>query len=456
MEELYRGEATVTEVANDAITQWGAAGWIELICAVALPLLALLIGISLNRYIDNSTKKSLNTRFLDFMGPLFSPSFAVIFLMAAGFTLRYLQVELHVLPFIWKLAVAWLAIRLVIMVSSRQSAGWLIVLVIAPITLMHLFGLWEPVTESLSEAKFTLGESKLTAYGVLKAIAALISLFWITGFIVKATDARLRRIRRIHVSNRVLIMKFFQIILYSIVFLFGLQLMGVDLTALSVLGGALGVGIGFGLQKIASNFISGIILLFEKSVSVDDMIQLEDGTTGFIRQNAARYTLVEIADGREIMIPNEEFITQRVTTLTHSNKRGRVDITVGVGYESDLKLVLKLLVQAASACKDCLKDPAPLAWVIGFGDSAINTQLSFWIENVADGKNGPRSEILIEIVRLFREHSIEIPYPHQVAVADPDVERRFRQIEQHLPKKQTADVQNSEKVKKTPAVPAKK
>lgn len=456
MEELYTGEVTVQEALVDAAAHLDSAGVTELTCAIALPLLAFLLGRILNRLIDNSPRKSLHTSFLDFMGPLFAPCFAVLFLMAAGFTMRYLDIKLHVLPFVWKLAVAWLAIRLVVMVSSRQSAGWLIVLVIAPITLMHLFGLWDPITESLSDITFTLGDNKLTAYGVLKSVAALIALFWITGFIVKATDTRLRRIRRIHVSNRVLIMKFLQIIIYSIVFLIGLQVMGVDLTALSVLGGALGVGIGFGLQKIASNFISGIILLFEKSVSVDDLIMLEDGTTGFIRQNAARYTLVEVADGREIMIPNEEFITQRVTTLTHSNKRGRIDIPVGVGYESDLKQVLKLLVQAASSCKDCLKDPAPHAWVIGFGDSAINAQLSFWVENISDGKNGPRSEILIEIVRLFRENDIDIPYPHQVAVANPDVERRFQHLEQHLQKKQTSPEQNSEKVKKAPVAAAKK
>lgn len=432
MESLLSNEQAVQAAAEDAITHLSSAGIFELLCAFALPVLALLIGRVLNRIIDDRKTKSLHSSIMDWAGPLIAPLLAILLLMAAGYSLRSLQFDLHVLPFVWKLAVAWFAIQLVSLVSSRQGTGWLAVLVIVPITLMHLFDVWDPVVDSLAKTKFTIGDAKLNAYGSLKSAAALVALFWVAGFIVRATDKRLRRIRRIHVSNRELIMKFFQIVLYFVVFLIGLQMLGVSFTALSVLGGALGVGIGFGLQKIASNFISGIILLFEKSVSVDDMIMLEDGTTGFIRANAARYTLVEVADGREIMIPNEEFITQRVTTLTHSNNRGRVDVPVGVSYNADLKQVLKLLLKAADNTKLCLKDPAPMAWVIGFGDSAINTQLSFWVDNIADGRNTPRSEVLIEIVRLFREHDIEIPFPHQVQIADPAMEDRLHLIETAL------------------------
>lgn len=432
MEELYRGEATVTDVANNAVSHLGAAGWIEITCALALPLLAVLLGIWLNRWIDNSPKKSLHNRFLDFAGPLWSPLFAVLLLMAAGYTMRGMEIDLHILPFVWKLAVAWLAIRLVALVSSRQSTGWLAVLVIAPITLMHLFGIWEPVTESLSNVKFTIGDAKVTAYGAIKSIGALIALFWIAGFIVRLTDTRLRRIRRIHVSNRALIMKFFQITLYFIVFLIGLQLMGVDLTAFSVLGGALGVGIGFGLQKIASNFISGIILLFEKSVSIDDLIELADGTSGFIRQTAARYTLLEGFDGREILIPNEEFISSRVTTLTHSTTRGRVDVSVGVAYGSDLEKVKKILLDVAANVDRAISDPAPSCYLTGFGESSIDFTLYFWVENVMEGRLGPKSDAILAIDKAFRKNGVSIPFPHQVQVADPGFELRFKEIEQKL------------------------
>lgn len=420
------------EITETALISLDAAGIGELLCGFILPLAALLIGVLFNRWVDRRSSDSLHVKLLDFIAPLTAPALATIFVMLAGMFFRHYDVRLFILPFIWKLTVAWLAIRLVALMSSRQSAGWVIALVIAPITLMHLFDVWDIVVDALKGAKFTLGTAKLNAYGIVKSGLAIIALFWVAKFIVTAMDNRLRRVRSLHVSNRVLIMKFFQIFLYFIAFLIGLQMLGVDLTAFSVLGGALGVGIGFGLQKIASNFISGIILLFEKSVSVDDLVELADGTSGFIRQTAARYTLLETLDGKEIFIPNEEFITQQVTTLTHSSTRGRVEIQVGVAYNTDLDFALKTLIQAAATCERCLNDPAPLAFVTAFGDSAINLVLHFWVENVADGRMGPKSDVMIEIMRRFNENGIIIPYPHQVQIADPAFEDRFVQLEERL------------------------
>lgn len=422
----------IKQITEGALISLDAAGMGELLCALVLPLLALLIGILFSRWVSRRASDSINAKLLDFIAPLMAPFLATLFVMLAGFIFRHYEVKLFILPFVWKLTVAWFAIRLVAMMSSRQSAGWLIALVIVPITLMHLFDVWDPVTDALKEAKFTFGTAKLNAYGILKSAAAIIGLFWVAKFIVSATDTRLRRVRSLHVSNRVLIMKFFQIFLYFIAFLIGLQMLGVDLTAFSVLGGALGVGIGFGLQKIASNFISGIILLFEKSVSVDDLVMLADGTTGFIRQTAARYTLLETTDGREIFIPNEEFITQQVTTLTHTSKRGRVEIPVGVAYDSDLKLALDTLMEAALAHERCMADPAPAAFVTTFADSSINLVLYFWVENVADGRLGPKSDVMQHIVKLFNERGISIPYPHQVQIADAAMEARLEHIEQQL------------------------
>lgn len=406
----------IDAVANHVVTSLHAASHVEIIAAVVLPILAIIIGQTINRWIDRKPKESISANIIDFMGSLLSPGLAVLFLMGAGFTMRFMEIELFVLPFVWKVAVAWFAIRFVTLMSTRQSAGWVIILVIIPITLLHLFGVWQPVTEALEGIKFTIGKVKLNVFLIIQSVGAIIGLFWVAGFIVRATDRRLRRVRNLHISNRVLIMKILQIVIYFIAFLLGLQFMGISLTVLGVLGGALGVGIGFGLQKIASNFISGIILLFEKSVSVDDLIQLEDGTTGFIRQNAARYTLLELSDGREMLIPNEEFITQRVTTLTHSSRRGRVEIPVGVGYDSNVDLVQKLLVEAAQSCPRCIDDPAPAAFLRGFGDSALNFSLFFWVEDVVEGRLAPTHEVMSAILKLFAKNNIEIPYPHQVQV----------------------------------------
>lgn len=432
MKNILPTDTSLQPMVTDAISSLDAAGLNEILCAIILPLLALLIGIRVNRWIDERPRDTLHAHVVDFIAPLLAPVLAILFTALARFVFHVYDIPTFVLPFVVKLSIAWLAMHIVVRMSSRQSAGWLIALVIIPITLLHLFNLWDPVTEALSSVKMTFGNVKVNAYGILKSIAALIALFWVAGFIVGATDSRLRRMRGVHVSNRVLIMKFFQIVLYFVVFLIGMQIMGISLTALSVFGGALGVGIGFGLQKIASNFISGIILLFEKSVQVDDLIELSDGTTGFIRQTAARYTLLEAADGREILIPNEEFISQRVTTLTHTNRRGRVEITVGVGYDSDITQVRELMLAAARACSRCTRDPAPVCFLTGFADSSLTMLMYFWVDNVADGRLEPRHEVLSAILTAFRANNISIPYPHQVQLADPVIEARIATLEDKL------------------------
>lgn len=432
MEQVFESSESVQELAGDAWIHVNAAGVAEVMCALIAPLLAVLLAIRINRWIDSRPKETPMMKFFDFIGPMIAPLLAMLLITIAAITLQMLEIKAFVLPFLFKLTFAWLAIRLVSIMSTRQGAGWVIALVIVPITLLHLFDLWQPVTNTLMGMKFAIGKTRITAYGVLKAVAVVIGLFWITGFLIRATDTRLRKVRGMHVSNRVLVMKIVQILMYFVVFLVGLQVVGVDLTALSVLGGALGVGIGFGLQKIASNFISGIILLFEKSAQVDDLIELSDGTRGYIRQTAARYTRLELFDGREIFIPNEEFITQRITTLTHSSRRTRVMLPIGVGYGSDVDLVQKLLVEAALSHERCMQDPAPFAEMYEFGESSLNFNLFFWVEDVTSGIGGPRHGILKEVLRLFDEHGIDIPYPHQVQVGDPAMIARVHELEEAL------------------------
>lgn len=277
----------------------------------------------------------------------------------------------------------------------------------------HLGGIWDTLSDTLSDVKFSIGHVELNLFLILKGLIVVLALQWVASALLRRADRRLRRLQNMRASDRTLIMKMLTIGLYFLICAVGLQSIGVDLTALSVLGGALGVGIGFGLQKIASNFISGIILLFEKSIEVDDLIELADGTVGFVRQTYARYTLLEAYDGREILIPNEEFITQRVITWTHSNRRVRIEVLVGIAYDSDLDLALKLVLEAASAHPQCLKDPAPEVFVHQFADSSITLRLLFWMDNVTDGKLRVRSDVMLAILRQFRAHGIAIPFPQR-------------------------------------------
>lgn len=269
------------------------------------------------------------------------------------------------------------------------------------------------MTESLSQASFTLGNITLNPYVIIKSMAVIALLIWLASVATKLMDRRLRRIKGMRTSNRALILKLFQIVLYCFIFVLGMQLMGISLAALSVFGGALGVGLGFGLQKIASNFISGIILLFEKSVEANDVIELADSTIGTVKRTRARYTLLETQDGREVLIPNEEFISQRVISWTHSDKHARVDISITIAYDSDFELARRLMLEAADQHPKHVKTRPSVCVLHAFRDHGVELHLYFWILSIIDGRMEPKGEVMQAILRAFKQQGITIPYPQR-------------------------------------------
>jgi len=195
--------------------------------------------------------------------------------------------------------------------------------------------------------------------------------------------------------------------------LFALSAVGVDLTALSVLGGALGVGIGFGLQKLAANYISGFVILFERSLRIGDTVRV-DGFEGTVMDIKTRYTLIRSLAGRESIVPNEKLITERIENLSLADPRVLLTTEVGVGYDSDVDLVQKILVESALACERVLADPAPGARLANFGADGLEFSLLYWIADPFNGTLNIRSEINLRILAAFRAAGIEIPYPQRV------------------------------------------
>ncbi|MAL79002.1 MAG: mechanosensitive ion channel protein MscS [Sneathiella sp.] len=302
-------------------------------------------------------------------------------------------------------------------------AKLLFVALVIGFIVLGYFGHLGPLKEFLDSDDFAfhVGDVRFSAYLLVKAIFLIVLIFWFIGLVSDMLETRIKAIRTIRASNKSLIIKAIQIILYFMAFLSILGVLGINLTALTVFSGAVGIGIGFGLQKIASNFISGIILLFEKSVEEDDLIELNDGTTGFVREIGARFTRIETYQGYEVMIPNEDFITNRVTNWTFTNNRSRIDINVGVAYGTDLALAQRLILEAANENPRCLKEPAACCFLIDFADSSINFTLYFWIENVLDGRAEPRSDVLFSIWRKFKEYNIEIPFPQRdITIRNPE------------------------------------
>ncbi|WP_203291566.1 mechanosensitive ion channel family protein [Maricaulis parjimensis] len=294
-------------------------------------------------------------------------------------------------------------------------ARWLVFLMLAGIVAAGVLGHLDTVRAFLDTdaLTFQVGNVRISAYTVLRALVVLALVFWTTAIIVDVVDHRLEKLTKMRATTRILVTKVFQIAIYILAGLVALDMIGLDLTTLTVFGGALGIGLGFGLQKIASNFISGLILLLERSVEQEDLIELPDGTTGFVRRSSARYTLIETFDGKEILVPNEDFITNRVTNWTLSSTKARIQINLGVAYGSDLEKAQALILEAALEHPRCIEDPAPQCFLLNFGESSVDFTLLFWVENVVDGRWAPQSEVMFAIWRKFRENGIEIPFPQR-------------------------------------------
>jgi small-conductance mechanosensitive channel len=311
-----------------------------------------------------------------------------------------------------KLIALFIFLRFLRISSGNNFVSNSIGVVLISALVLQIFSALDSTIFYLDEIGFKIGSVRVSVYLAIKAFIVLILVFWLGNLISRKSKYYIQGSKNIKPSTKNIISKFIDIFLYSTIVLIILKTFGVDMTAFAVVGGAIGVGIGFGLQKIASNFISGVILLFEKSVEIGDIVELDNGNIyGTVKHFGGRYTLVEINDGKEIMIPNEEFIINKVTNWSYSNNRARIEINVGVAYGSDLEKTKEIMTLCAKECSRCLTYPEIECFVTSFGDFDIKLTLYFWISDIIEGRMGPKSEVMIKIYKKFAENKIEIPLP---------------------------------------------
>ncbi|RAP39018.1 mechanosensitive ion channel protein MscS [Candidatus Marinamargulisbacteria bacterium SCGC AAA071-K20] len=284
---------------------------------------------------------------------------------------------------------------------------------------MDIWNFIKTIAQTLHESllildtySISLGTFRLSIHGLLKIAIVVVFIMWGRRLISAYIHRLMAKVIKNN-SNLALTTKIIDSVLYFIVVMIMLRVLGLNLTAFAVFGGAFGIGIGFGLQKITSNFISGLILLTEKSIEVGHLIELDKNIYGWVRKLSARYTLVETFDGKEVMIPNEEFIINRVQNLTFSNTKARIEIKIGVSYDSDIKKAKTLLVEAASEHQKCLQSPAPECYLTDYGDSSVNFILFFWISDISNWEYGPKSDVLFTIWEKFKNNQIKIPFPQR-------------------------------------------
>ena len=297
-------------------------------------------------------------------------------------------------------------------------------LVISALYYLNQTGYWELIEQVLSSERLStqLGGVVINPYIVLRGLLIIIAIFWLTAVLIDLISIRISGRTSINASTRNLLITLVQVLFYIIASLVTLNMLEINLSALAFLGGAIGIGLGFGLQKIAANFISGIILLLEKSIRVGDLVELDGGLNGFVRQTHARYTLLEGFDGREVMVPNEDFIVSRVTNLTFSDMKGRLSFKIGVSYSSDLDQVKSLLVEVVRNHPLALDEPAPAVYLTEFGDSAVVFLVKVWIRDVVTQRWTATNDINFAIWQKLRENNIEIPFPQRVIHLKKDVD----------------------------------
>jgi small-conductance mechanosensitive channel len=303
----------------------------------------------------------------------------------------------------------------------RSAAIWVGI----PVATLQVFGWYDDVIRFLDSISFSVGNIRLSLYFIIKAGIFGAAFFWIGRVTSEAGRNAIQRQESLDRGVRELATRLFEIALYVVIFLLLLQVLGVDLTALAILGGAVGVGLGFGLQQIAANFISGIIVLLERSIVVGDYVELEDGKAGIVKQINIRSTVLETFDGKEIVVPNERFITQRFVNWTHDDPRQRYEVEFTVAYDTDLHAVPPIIEKAVLKHPRVLREPEmPDCELRAFGDHGVKFAVEFWVKGLDDGPNKFSSDVLFLVWDALKENGIRIPYPRREVVLLNDAARK--------------------------------
>jgi small-conductance mechanosensitive channel len=321
------------------------------------------------------------------------------------------------------LLTAWVVIRFLSQFVIRGFWSAVFAAVVWTIAALNIVGLLAPTMATLEAMTIRVGDFRINLLGVVKGAILIAVLAWIVMVVSSVVERRLQTAAHFSDSARVLVSKLFRLALIVVVFLVGLDTLGVDLSTLAVLGGAVGVGLGFGLQKIVANFVSGLIILLDKSIKPGDVISVGN-TFGWIVRLRARYVAVRTRDGTEILIPNETLVTEKVENWSFTDRLLRLHAPVGISYHSDLDKARALCIEAAAEVPRVQTSPKPVCLIKGFGNSSVDLELRFWITDPQEGRVNVISDVYAKVWHKFHANGIEIPFPQRdLHLKSPDVIR---------------------------------
>jgi small-conductance mechanosensitive channel len=387
---------------------------VQIAAVIAAFALAYVVGRRTRGWLKKHTGHPIFGRAIRIVLPLWMPLLWAILQWFSYTAANTFEFPNRLLDSMTVLLFAWVAIRLASHLVRNPVFANVLVWTVWTIAALNILDWIEPTRQLLEGAElFELSEgSVISLYTIviwtLSLFVMLSAAVYLSGFL----ETRIRTIRTLSPSLQVLFIKSLKIVLIGLAIIVAITSVGIDLTALAVFGGALGVGIGFGLQRIVSNLISGVILLVDKSIKPGDVIAIA-GTYGWVTALGGRYVSVVTRDGVEHLIPNEMLISERVENWTHTHSRTRLKVDVGVHYKTDIHQAMAICLEAASATERVLSDPEPKCLLIEFGDNSVNLQVRFWIKDAHNGVQNVKSAVLLLIWDKFKESGIEIPYPQR-------------------------------------------
>ena len=348
------------------------------------------------------------------------PMSMLVYLILTRFILDQFKVNTAVLDIFTPLLLSLAGIKFGVYVlrsgfkPSPALRAWenVFSLIVWGVLALHLLGWLPDVVKAMDEFAFTFGETRISILSFLELTTSIVIFVVLASWLSRLVETRTKRSQYLNPSMRVVLAKTSKFAFYGLAVLFALKAVGIDFTAFAVFSGAVGVGIGFGLQKIFSNFISGFILIFDRSIKPGDVITIGN-RFGWVQELNARYVVVRDRDGVEALIPNENLITSEVTNWSYSDRSVRQRLPVSISYQDDPELAMSLMVEAANEHFRVLKSPEPVARLIRFGDNGIELELRIWIEDPENGTANVVSDINIGFWRRFKQHGITIPFPQR-------------------------------------------
>ena len=405
----------LVNIRQELVSPWLG---IQLATILAAAAIAWLIAALIRRHADTLTPGPRWPLFLRLLMRLLLANIGTIIFVLVLVIVHEIMESLtwpsrsYLLGVAVSLATAWLVIAFVAGLFRNPFVYRIIAVTAWTIAALSIVGLLRPTMAALDTFGVVLGGLRVTPLLVIKTTILLLLTLWAA---TAASDFLERRVNvqaELTPSIKALIGKVIRLLLITFAILIVLSTVGIDFSALAFFSGAIGVGLGFGLQKIVSNLVSGIILLADKSIKPGDVISVGE-SFGWVESMGARYTAVVTRDGREFLIPNEDFVTQRVINWSYSNHEVRIDVDFGVSYHADPHKVIQYAVEAAKSAKRVLEKPPPICFLKGFGDSSVDFALRFWIRDPIDGIGNVRGQVLLALWDILKREGVEIPFPQR-------------------------------------------